>query len=126
MSWDDDLANLIGSLEYGHHRVVTSVGSDSEDSRGLELLAVQITKPNLDIVISALKRLSAATGCIRIADSDMEEAAERAYEMALKTLALHCTEKPWATESDALKNRWRAVVRSVVDPAWHDAQTSFQ
>lgn len=51
------MTDLIGSLEFGCHQVITKIPDDFEEGkfRGLELLSVQITRPNLDVVIKALK-----------------------------------------------------------------------
>lgn len=53
------LSDLIGSLEFGHHPIVSRIPDDfeQENFRGLELLSVQITRPNLGLVIRALKAL---------------------------------------------------------------------
>jgi len=60
-----------------------------------------------------------------VTEQDIEAAARRAYEMALKKLALYGVADTWLSASEDLKDRWRAVARSVFDPVWHAEQTVF-
>lgn len=60
----EGLNNLIGSLKFGCHKTVTRIPDDFEQPqfRGLELLAVQITRPNLELVIKALEHVAQLQG----------------------------------------------------------------
>lgn len=53
----DDIAALISSLKYSCHKVITSA---EDKGKLVELLAVQITRGNLEIVIDALSRFTTA------------------------------------------------------------------
>jgi hypothetical protein len=71
-----DIPALIRSLKYSHHKVITSA---KDNGKLVELLAVQITRDNLDVVIEALS--SGSAHAARIAELE-EEAANQAKELA--------------------------------------------